>query len=103
MKQRQARAEDIFRAQLQQRCGVDGPPETLRLRAADALRWAGGAGGIEISAGSPGRTAAAARRSLPRGIEVETTSPIQTSVVASISQMASMASSPRFSNARLSA
>src|SRR5262249_56810654 len=47
MKQRQARAEDIVGAQLQQRCGVDGPPEILRLRAADTLRWAGGAGGIE--------------------------------------------------------
>src|SRR5262252_10579347 len=47
MKQRQARAEDIVGAQLQQRCGVDGPPEILRLRAADALRRAGGAGGIE--------------------------------------------------------
>ena len=47
MKQWQARAEDIVSAQLQQRCGVDRPPEILRLRAADALRRAGGAGGIE--------------------------------------------------------
>src|SRR6266568_8654848 len=47
MKQRKARAEDIVGAQLQQRRGVDGPPEILSLRAADALRWASGAGGIE--------------------------------------------------------
>src|SRR5215469_4301362 len=47
MKQRQARAEDIVGAQLQQRCRVDGPPEILCLRTADALRWPGGARGIE--------------------------------------------------------
>ncbi len=50
MKQRQAGAEHVAVAQLQQRRRVNRPPEVLRVRAADAFRGAGGAGGVENEA-----------------------------------------------------
>ncbi len=47
VEQRQAGAEHVAGLDLQQRGGVDRPPEVLRLRAADALRRPGGAGRVE--------------------------------------------------------
>ena len=47
VKQRQAGAQDVVALDLEQRRAVDAPPEILRVRAADALRRAGRARGVE--------------------------------------------------------
>jgi hypothetical protein len=73
MKQRQRRQQPLAFLQSEQRGGVRGPPEVLRLRTADAFRRARRAGGVEdrdrVAGARGGRQRGLARRGKRRDLE----------------------------------